>query len=241
VRTAAAKIRYAVWNDGAAVLREWRAGWARVANYHLQEAGLDIRIDHRSLQDRGSKLEPNIHLGPHATGVHARTGQGAVERESERIRRENAERIRANPAEMIVLASSQQAVFRRADVEQIARRYLPGEAPAALQSLVDQALSAPNVVSTLSEMLDRRTGRMVETTAYATRAMIALEQRMALVADRAGAAVVRLAHRRHLLFAVEARERLGVARGAPGFQPFDLAGLGFFGDGHDRLDAAGER
>ena len=179
VRTAEGKIKYAVWNDGAAVLREWRAGWARVANYHLQEAGLDIRIDHRSLQDRGSKLEPNIHLGPHASGVHARTGQGEVERERERIRRENAERIRANPAELIVLASSQQAVFRRADVERMARRYLPGEAPEALQSLVDQALAAPNVVSTLSEMMDRRTGRMVETTAYATREMIALEQRMA--------------------------------------------------------------
>src|SRR3954469_3892009 len=88
------------------------AGWARVANYHLQEAGLEVRIDHRSLQDRGSKLEPNIHLGPHASGVHARTGQGEVERESERIRRENTERIRTNPAELIVLASSQQAVFR---------------------------------------------------------------------------------------------------------------------------------
>src|SRR3954464_13099787 len=163
VRTAEGKIKYAVWNDGAAVLREGRAGWARVANYHLQEAGLEVRIDHRSLQDRGSKLEPNIHLGPHASGVHARTGQGEVERESARIRRENADRIRANPAELIVLASSQQAVFRRADVEGIARRYLLGEAPEALQGLVDQALA----VSMLSEMLDRRTGRMVETTAYA--------------------------------------------------------------------------
>ena len=133
VRTAEGKIKYAVWNDGAAVLREWRAGWARVSNYHLQEAGLDVRVDHRSLQDRGSKLEPNIHLGPHASGVHARTGQGEVERESERIRRQNAERIRANPGELIVLASSQQAVFRRADVERIARRYFPGEAPEALQ------------------------------------------------------------------------------------------------------------
>src|SRR4051795_4171478 len=53
------------------------------------------------------------------------------------------------------------------------------EAPEVLQSLVDQALAAPNVVSTLSEMMDRRTGRMVETTAYATREMIALDQRMA--------------------------------------------------------------
>ena len=41
--------------------------------------------------------------------------------------------------------------------------------PSAAQLLVDQALAAPNVVSTPSEMLDRRTGRMVETTAYATR------------------------------------------------------------------------
>ena len=68
VRTAEGKIKYAVWNDGAAVLRDWRAGWARVANYHLQEAGLEVRIDHRSLQDRGSNLSPTSILVPTPAG-----------------------------------------------------------------------------------------------------------------------------------------------------------------------------
>ena len=37
------------------------------------------------------------------------------------------------------------------------------------------------------------------------------------------------------------RDRLGVARRAPGLQPLDLIDLGLLGHGHDRLDAAGER
>src|SRR4051794_41885725 len=34
VRTAEGKIKYAVWNDGAAVLREWRGGGGRGAGGH---------------------------------------------------------------------------------------------------------------------------------------------------------------------------------------------------------------
>ena len=37
------------------------------------------------------------------------------------------------------------------------------------------------------------------------------------------------------------RDRLGVARCAPGFQPLDLVGFGLRRDRHDRLDAAGQR
>ena len=172
------KIQYKVWEDGRDVLRGWRETWANVANHHLERAGVEVRIDHRSLKDRGSALTPNIHLGPHATGVQARGGASTVEREHERIRRENAARIRANPGELIHLAASQAAVFIRADVERVARRYLDDDDPSAIRDLVDQALALPNIVSTPSRVLDRRTGRMAETTVYATREMIALEARM---------------------------------------------------------------
>ena len=110
--------------------------------------------------------------------MQARGGASTVEREHERIRRENAARIRANPGELIHLAASQAAVFIRADVERVARRYLDDDDPSAIRDLVDQALALPNIVSTPSRVLDRRTGRMAETTVYATREMIALEARM---------------------------------------------------------------
>ena len=60
----------------------------------------------------------------------------------------------------------------------MARRYLDDDDPSAIRDLVDQALALPNIVSTPSRVLDRRTGRMAETTVYATREMIALEARM---------------------------------------------------------------
>jgi hypothetical protein len=37
--------------------------WADVTNRHLEKAGLDVRIDHRSLKDQGIDREPQIHVG----------------------------------------------------------------------------------------------------------------------------------------------------------------------------------
>lgn len=38
-------------------LQEWRKGWADTANEHLQAAGIDARIDHRSLKDQKAELD----------------------------------------------------------------------------------------------------------------------------------------------------------------------------------------
>ena len=45
------------WND-MGLLREWREGWAELANARLAEPGHDTRIDHRSLRDQGTELQP---------------------------------------------------------------------------------------------------------------------------------------------------------------------------------------
>jgi ATP-dependent exoDNAse (exonuclease V) alpha subunit len=44
-------------------LQHWRAQWAEVTNEHLARAGLDIRIDHRSLEAQGIDLVPGRKLG----------------------------------------------------------------------------------------------------------------------------------------------------------------------------------
>lgn len=44
------------WNSKEQ-LHEWRKGWADTANEHMQRAGIDARIDHRSLKDQKAELD----------------------------------------------------------------------------------------------------------------------------------------------------------------------------------------
>ena len=53
-------------------LLETRAAWAEQTNDALKEAGLEIRIDHRSLEAQGIERLPGIHLGPAAAAMEAR-------------------------------------------------------------------------------------------------------------------------------------------------------------------------
>ncbi|MDE2342505.1 MAG: MobA/MobL family protein, partial [Betaproteobacteria bacterium] len=48
-------------------LRDMRISWEQLSNTHLARAGLDVRIDHRSHQERGLEIEPTQHMGVHAT------------------------------------------------------------------------------------------------------------------------------------------------------------------------------
>lgn len=48
---------------GSEWITESRALWASVANHHLEAAGSNARIDHRSYKDRGIDKAPGVHLG----------------------------------------------------------------------------------------------------------------------------------------------------------------------------------
>jgi Ti-type conjugative transfer relaxase TraA len=50
------------WNAKSELL-QWRRGWAEVTNEHLIEAGLGVRIDHRSYADQRLDLIPGRKLG----------------------------------------------------------------------------------------------------------------------------------------------------------------------------------
>ncbi|END1239547.1 MobA/MobL family protein [Escherichia coli] len=73
------------WNDRDQ-LQDWRKGWAETANEHLANAGIDAKIDHRSLEDQKAELDalpaptveqqaqsialdraPTIHRGKHCS------------------------------------------------------------------------------------------------------------------------------------------------------------------------------
>jgi MobA/MobL family len=49
-----------------------RKSWADAVNRAYAEAGLNIRVDHRSHDRRGIKDVPGIHLGPAAAGMERR-------------------------------------------------------------------------------------------------------------------------------------------------------------------------
>lgn len=50
------------WNN-LGFVESWRASWAEIVNRFLENAGLDIRIDHRSLKRQGLDLTPTKHVG----------------------------------------------------------------------------------------------------------------------------------------------------------------------------------
>lgn len=59
------------FNDrGPQLLKEWRETFAIVTNDHLERAGLDVRIDHRSYKDQDRDyLEPTVHEGNEITAL----------------------------------------------------------------------------------------------------------------------------------------------------------------------------
>ena len=62
------------WNSEEQLVL-WRAAWADVTNHHLETAGHEERIDHRSHAERGLEEQPTIHEGVVA---HALEKKGIV-------------------------------------------------------------------------------------------------------------------------------------------------------------------
>ena len=47
----------------------WRAKFAELTNSHLEKAGHDVRVDHRSYKDQGIDREAKVHEGPATTAL----------------------------------------------------------------------------------------------------------------------------------------------------------------------------
>jgi len=77
------------WNDRGLITR-WREQWANYANRYLENAGLDVRIDHRSYADQGLAKIPMIHMGP---SVAAMERQGIATRIGDINRRIEADNV----------------------------------------------------------------------------------------------------------------------------------------------------
>ena len=59
------------WNKKE-LLESWRENWSNSINLAMERAGLETRVDHRSLEAQGIERQPQIHLGPHVFQMEAR-------------------------------------------------------------------------------------------------------------------------------------------------------------------------
>jgi hypothetical protein len=80
-----------IWKEELGRLRE---AWADTANRHLKAAGLDIRIDHRSLEARGIDREPEPKQGPLSTKIEREGRESRAGAERREVQARNAERAR---------------------------------------------------------------------------------------------------------------------------------------------------
>ena len=85
-------------------LQQQREAWAKHANAHLERAGYEARIDHRSLKDQGSERQPQPKLGPAVINMEAkgiRTDKGdefrrvAKENRAVELNQQRREKVRA--------------------------------------------------------------------------------------------------------------------------------------------------
>lgn len=88
-----------------AYVEEMRERWERLANRHLERAGVDARIDRRSLQERGIDREPDQHKGPAVTAMQRR---GEVTRIGDEIA--HRQKRNAEPSKVTVLEAEERAL-----------------------------------------------------------------------------------------------------------------------------------
>jgi ATP-dependent exoDNAse (exonuclease V) alpha subunit len=114
------------WNKKE-LLFSWRKEWADIQNQMLEEAGFDVRVDHRSHAERGIDLEPQTHIGFRAKyllmdGDFLKSTRGFDRLEDhQRIRKENGERIIEEPGRALKLLRHRSEAFKRRDIEKFAK------------------------------------------------------------------------------------------------------------------------
>ena len=110
-----------------------RARWAELQNQALERAGVEARVDHRSLEAQGIDREAMQHRGPAVSGIEGRGEASEVSMRREAERAERAQAREAVVAEVRVVTRQEMAVDRVAVRE---RRELAAEVTGPERGLV---------------------------------------------------------------------------------------------------------
>jgi hypothetical protein len=99
--------------EAAQVYEEIRERWAKVQNLALERAGVEARVDHRSLVAQGIRdREPEVHRGPAVSGIEARGEMSQVGARQREQRQERAMAREAAVAEVRVVTRQEVAAER---------------------------------------------------------------------------------------------------------------------------------
>lgn len=169
----------AVGDDAIYALRE---ALAERLNQVAERHGLALHADPRSYAEQGIRLTPTKHIGVHAVGMHRRGLEAERAEAHAEVRRENAQRIIAEPELILEALTQREAVFTRQDMARELHRHL--DDPEQFQRVLAQLDASPELVR-LSE------GDAWEVARLSTRSMIAAEARMM---ETAGALAAQAGH-----------------------------------------------
>ncbi len=156
-------------------LKDIRRDWEGIANEALAQAGHDIRIDHRSHQERGLEIEPTEHMGVYATQMERRGMAVVRQRIDQRSAQSNAALIREKPEQVLSVITSEKSVFDRHDVARALHRYI--DQPEAFQSAFARVMASPALIELKPEA--RGEDGSVSLARYSTREMVETERGMA--------------------------------------------------------------
>ena len=74
---------------GSKTVKNWRSYFADLTNLHLEKAGFDIRVDHRSNRARGLDLEATLHEGSKVTQLRRMNIETEISLKNDAIKQRN--------------------------------------------------------------------------------------------------------------------------------------------------------
>lgn len=80
-------------DSGTKTVCHWRESFADLTNKHLEKAGYDVRVDHRSYRDQGIELEATRHEGYEVTQLRRRGIETEISVSNDLIKQNNFERM----------------------------------------------------------------------------------------------------------------------------------------------------
>ena len=181
------------WNATSELLR-WRRGWAEVTNEHLIEAGLGVRIDHRSYREQNLGISPGVKIGVSKERQHTPDLPGFLAdrvAEQQRIMGANGKQIIANPIIALKALSHSNATFSHQDIARFLNTRT--QDAAQFQSAYLKVTTSPELVALGTDDLGRRR--------FSTREMLNLERSLLQISDT-------LAHRTDHGVDAKARTRI---------------------------------
>lgn len=185
-------------------LKDIRRDWEGIANEALAQAGHDMRIDHRSHQERGLEIEPTEHMGVYATQMERRGLAVVRQRIDQRAAQSNAALIREKPEQVLTVIASEKSVFDRHDVARALHRYI--DQPEAFQSAFARVMASPALIELKPEA--RGQDGSVSLARYSIREMVETERGMAANAREMAGRVNHGVDRRHVEEALGAFDRM---------------------------------